>query len=650
MALTKITYVDNVTVIGAQNLNDIQDEVIANGNSISTLSSGKVDKVQGKGLSTNDFTNDQVTKLAGIENGATNTPVDNTLTHSGQAADAKKTGDTFDNHDGRLDTLEDFKTDMTAKYNPDLKDPTMTLPVGRDANGKLWAAGNTGVERFGVSGVGGSSPTLTRLWDAAGLTATPGTDQAAGSSGFDKYPVFNRKKCVGSWSVVNSKAVFTPQAYYGDADYAEDGTMGDYVCVDVLPTYWYHDEENGILGVSGSAASGWEPHPVCVDGDGNVRQHTYLPCYALALKDGHAVSLPGYQNYFGCYKDNWDQARTYGDGTSFANYAIIEPSAVDHYEWLMQTIEFATQNMQTVMNGAVSMRYAADAITAAPAANKIVVTAAIGGNFVVGQSIYIGAAHGDSPSAKGAAYNCITAIQNCDENGTLNESGTYRLITYDGTDRTGSITAGTTVVASRPWITGATQGYASGVSAVLGHTGSPISNSSGKYPMLYRWRENTYGNQNMTCLDLMNKRVAVGESDYKLQWFYNPYLQHQGAAKYYPSSTSKPDATDLSTEANGWEQLGTETPVAGYKDGYIKEEGFDAEYPHVRVPVATGSPASATTYYCDYAYLVASRAVRAVRRRGYLNSGAYYGPRFVHAVYAPSYAFWSYGSGLFFAQ
>lgn len=31
MALTKVTYTDNVTVIGADNLNDIQDEIIANG-------------------------------------------------------------------------------------------------------------------------------------------------------------------------------------------------------------------------------------------------------------------------------------------------------------------------------------------------------------------------------------------------------------------------------------------------------------------------------------------------------------------------------------------------------------------------------------------------------------------------------------------
>ena len=535
-------------------------------------------------------------------------------------------------------------------YNPAKKNSRMILQVGRDDHGGLWAEGGEFEDypKYGVSGVGGSSPTLTRLWDAVNKTATAGTDAAAGSSDFDTLPPFNRKKCVGSWSVVNGRAVFTPQAYQGDADYAEDGTKGDYVAVEVSPVYWYEDKTTGTLGVSPGPHPGWQPHPVCVDKDGHVREKTYLPCYALALKDGHAVSLPGFQNFFGGYKDNWDQARTYGDGSAFANYAILEPSAVDHYEWLMQTIEFATQNMQSVMNGAVSMRYAADAITAAPAANKIVVTGTIGDNFVVGQSIYIGASHGDNPSDKGAAYNCITAIQKCDANGTLNESGTYRLITYDGTDRTSSITAGTTVVASRPWITGATQGYASGVSAVLGHTGSPVDNSNGKYPMVYRWRENVYGNQNMTCLDLMDARVADSDS-YKLQWYHNPDLQHLGAAKYYPSSTSKPDATDLSTEANGWKLLGVETPKESYADGYIKEESADERWPHVRVPTLTKN-GSATTYYCDYASLVYSHAVRAVRRRGHLYNGAYDGPRYVLAAHAPSYASWRSGSGLFFTQ
>ena len=46
------------------------------------------------------------------------------------------------------------------------------------------------------------------------------------------------------------------------------------------------------------------------------------------------------------------------------------------------------------------------------------------------------------------------------------------------------------------------------------------------------------------------------------------------------------------------------------------------------------------------ANLVNSNAVRAVRRRGNLNNGAYYGPRYVNANNAPSNANWNYGAGL----
>lgn len=53
----------------------------------------KVSVVDGKGLSTNDYTTAEKTKLSGIDAGANNTTIDDTLSHTGQAADAKATGD-----------------------------------------------------------------------------------------------------------------------------------------------------------------------------------------------------------------------------------------------------------------------------------------------------------------------------------------------------------------------------------------------------------------------------------------------------------------------------------------------------------------------------------------------------------------------------
>ena len=494
-----------------------------------------------------------------------------------------------------------------------------------------------GAQRFGVSGVGGSARALTRLYDAVGMTATPSTDLVAGSSDFDNYAPFNRKKCVGTWTVPSgsSKAWFTVNAYYGDADYAEDGTMGDYVAVEVDPFYYY--DKDGILAVSTYPMPGYKIHPVCLDYDGNIRAHTYIPCYALAQDaNGKAVSLPGYQNQRGGYKDLRDYAKTYADADAKA-YAMIEPSAVWHYEWMLQTIEFATQDMQTVMYGAASMRYNnADTVTAVPGTNKVVL-GATGSNFVIGQTILLYATYDQSVNVN--LYNRITNIQKCDASGNVDSSGSYYLITYDGTDRSPAVGWSVT---SRPWCTGATAGYAPGVNAILGHTGCPVHLTNGKYPMRYRWRENTYGNQNMTMLDLADVRVSEGNDVYHLEWYFLA-----DPRKYM--SYGNYDMTVLTDTSKGWVKLGVTTPAASYVSNYIKELGADPDYPWVKVPINTVG-GSSSTYYCDYAYLVSSTEVRAVRRGGSVTSGAYAGPCFFTAHSAVSSAHWSYGAALYFLQ
>lgn len=498
---------------------------------------------------------------------------------------------------------------------------------------------SVGVGRYGVSGVGGSAAKLTRVWDAADFPdPVPSTDTVQGSSPFDNIKPFNRRKCVGTWSkdANSAKAVFTVNAYFGDGDYAEDGSQGDYVAIDVEPFYYY--QYNGVIAVSEYRYPGFTIHPVCVDAEGNVRKHTYIPAYAMAMVDGHPVSLPGYDNFRGGYADHMTNARKYNNADAKA-YAIIEPAAVMHYEWLLMTIEYATQNMQSFINGAVSMRYNAnDIIVAMPAANQIVVGAG-GADLVVGQTLYMGSAYDANVDV--ALYNHITAIQTCDENGTVDENGDYYLITYDGTDRTDTLVAGTSKFGSRPWITGATAGYAHGVHAVIGHTGSPVDLLNGRYPMRYRWRENVYGNQNMTLLDLMNIRVEDDTDVYHLDWYH--------LSDPRKATTSNPSKATLTNPANGWARLSVFTPSDEYKNSYVKEFTPDTAHPHIRIPtVMTGG--SATTYSCDYANLSSSAELRAVRRGGSVYYGAYAGPSYLYAYTAPSTANWNYGAALFFIQ
>ncbi len=67
--VTKVQYENNVTVIGAENLNAMQDAVNNHASLIDGLDSDKVDKVTGKGLSTNDFNNEAQQKLNNLPTG-----------------------------------------------------------------------------------------------------------------------------------------------------------------------------------------------------------------------------------------------------------------------------------------------------------------------------------------------------------------------------------------------------------------------------------------------------------------------------------------------------------------------------------------------------------------------------------------------------
>lgn len=95
MALNKVTYEDNVTVIYAQNLNEIQDEVIRNAGditdnreAIADLQASKQDVLIVDGTPTENSTNP-------VSSGGVYTALipDTTLSYAGKAADAKATGD-----------------------------------------------------------------------------------------------------------------------------------------------------------------------------------------------------------------------------------------------------------------------------------------------------------------------------------------------------------------------------------------------------------------------------------------------------------------------------------------------------------------------------------------------------------------------------
>ena len=494
-----------------------------------------------------------------------------------------------------------------------------------------------GYKRYGVSGIGQSASALTRIWDSVGMTAQVGTDgdNSAVINNFDDVTPFNRRKCVGHWEIRNGGAHFVVEAYKGDEGYTEDGTKGDYVAVECPRAYYYL--KDGVLGVSAHHYQGWRPFDIfCRNHDDeDTFEYAYLPAYALAVDaNGHAVSLPNLDNAQGNYAQLLNAARTYKNG-ALGNLAIIQPAAVNFYEWAMFTVEFAQQNSQTIMQGCAGLRHSND-----DHVTFVDGTHLLTNNYqaarVVGEYIAVIGVTVDINAATYLATHKITEIVRCDASGNADASGTHQLLTvedlgkeYYEYDLTGATEYR---LAARPYRTGA-------CNSVSTPSGSPVSNSDSYHPMKYRHRENVYGNQFHTTVDLFNKRVGTGDDDYSLEHYFLP-----DPSAYTPANTNKPDATDLATDA--FVKLDIETPHSKYVSGYVKSRKYSNEYPDIWIPDET-TGGSASTYYADYALLVASYVVRSVRFGGNWNNGSNDGFSNFNGNNAPSNGNANYGGDLY---
>jgi len=121
MGLVKRTYVDVETVITAENLNAIQDAIIENEEAIEDQGEaieGKYAKPSG-GIPASDMASGVQTSLGKADSALQSSDIDSTLTATGKAADAKKTGDEISGLKNTLSNLGLTVVDgkLCAVYN-----------------------------------------------------------------------------------------------------------------------------------------------------------------------------------------------------------------------------------------------------------------------------------------------------------------------------------------------------------------------------------------------------------------------------------------------------------------------------------------------------------------------------------------------------
>lgn len=136
-----------------------------------------------------------------------------------------------------------------------------------------------GSKIFGVEwNYGASSPTLTRLLDAVGLSASKSIGSTDGSSGFSSMPIYKDIK------LCNLADNGTVNAYYGDAGFKRDGSNGQ-VMVEIPAVYYKAEKDTGNtkhrFWITDKPYSGFSLHPA-FQHNGTTQSKIYIAAYKIS--------------------------------------------------------------------------------------------------------------------------------------------------------------------------------------------------------------------------------------------------------------------------------------------------------------------------------------------------------------------------------
>lgn len=414
------------------------------------------------------------------------------------------------------------------------------------------------ITEYGVREVVGQSASelerVTRLngvktvGAATGLVANVAIDGALAENSFDFIPIFQRTResiIATDLSANDVSNVFVKvRKYYIKEEWVKEGDV-DYHYLWMCETKL--DEGYRL------------PLPFKKP-DGSERDYTYMGAYEAFLDGNNKLrSLTGKIPKVSYSRNNFRTAARALDGLGInSKYQITDLAEYVDLVQIPFMIEFATKHSQGVFAGATSMADSAShtAIADGTAVNFIVVSNATGAAFVLGQTVSIGTLNSNDSIAKDRIVTQIDVD-------TPNTGETT--ITFDGAAV--NITIGH-VIASRAWKTGMTDSVKVSGSHAL---------NDGKHSIVWRGLENPFGNiwKNVDGVKISNWRGYVAENPKD----YNDTASVGGvyAEPYLPLGY-------LNANTNN----------------YIKELGYDANYPYAKFPISV--QASSGLYFRDYYY------------------------------------------------
>lgn len=446
-------------------------------------------------------------------------------------------------------------------------------------------------KKYGVLFTGSASAGV-RTGDAVGLVANVGVDNQLVYNDFDVVPFFNRPRCNVYHDAAGKPMVM---AYEGEPGFSLEGAIfaphaeKAEVFYECRPCAWNGSYDSPS--VTGSPCEGYELFECFPDWNTKI----YLPSYWMSMVDGKATSRSGTVPGYGSLDGHMNNARTYNEN------AHTETMQAHMYEYVLQIIEFATRDVQNVMMGASNLSYNSDAdltTVAEVGVNRAIVSNATADKYIVGQSIVVGATKNGSNIADRVT---ITAIDVYDaENKAMH---------FDGPPV--DIAAGY-FISSRAWKNGATD-------IVAASSGSPGSNTSGKYPCIWRGKVDPWANGFSAICDILIRRSGTGTTEDP--YAYTPHYLPD--PRKYAAGAITADYVELSFKLPG-------------VDGYAKMLGTDYRYRFAALTIEVG--ASSITCLAAY-YYYPRYEVCAVFVGGYWPDGRYCSPVCFHCYNRPSPSF-----------
>ena len=432
---------------------------------------------------------------------------------------------------------------ITVSQDVDLDLPDQTV-LGRVTGGDIGAltlaqlrvlVNGTGAEIYGVSWGGVENPIMTRTDDSIGMVANAGVDGNYVVNNFDNAQIF--KEIHDVTDTLGNEFVRIPKFYIKKT------------------------ANKATTQISKFQHAGFYL-PWCFWDFTNSRELSYVDIGKhKATKDG-ASKLQSIPNVYPLVSTNIVDFRTYAQNNNvggLSGYQQLDLSVEDVLQTLI-TVEFATLDSQSIMAGFTTGQYS-DTHTATVdenAVNRIVVVNATAALYEVGQTISIGTSLGGNQIFYGRT---ITSIDDYD--------ASNKAISFDGA--TVNIAIGNIL-----YNTGWKNGFSS---SILASSGSLVSNSTGKYPCMYRGIESPWGDlwQLVDGVNITDNQawVTPNAEDYASNVFADPYSE-----------------------------LGY---VNHNANGYPTTMGYDSTYPYAEFPTAVGGDTS--TYYSDYYYQAAGARI-----------------------------------------